>query len=253
MRFLVRTFLPLTLLLACLAAPVVAAPVLLFDESHAQPFRIGQDGPLDLSALAALYRGHGYNVRSQAGNLTSESLAAVDVLILSGPFLPLTAAELKVVLDFIEGGGGLAVMLHVAPPVRQLLHRLEVDFTNGTLRETTGVLGGNPQDFRVANLADHPVTAKLEGFSVYGAWALRGTADHSGILASTSQYGWIDRDGDRRLTTNDAMQTFGVMVGGELGSGRFVVLGDDALFQNRFLDEDNRQLALALANWLALR
>ncbi|MBW2690951.1 MAG: hypothetical protein JRC99_13660 [Deltaproteobacteria bacterium] len=154
-------------------------------------------------------------------------------------------------IDFIDAGGGLAIMLHIAPPMRGLLHRLDVDFTNGTLRETNQLVEGNPINFKVSVLADHPVTTGLEGFSVYGVWALRGTASHTRILAETSQHGWVDLNHDNQLSNGDAVQRFGVMVAGKIGQGRYVVLGDDALFQNRFLDEDNRQLALQLVSWLA--
>jgi hypothetical protein len=41
-----------------------------------------------------------------------------------------------------------------------------------------------------------------------------------------------------------------VVVTGELGAGRFIIFGDDAVFQNRFLDRQNRQLAKNLARWL---
>ena len=44
-----------------------------------------------------------------------------------------------------------------------------------------------------------------------------------------------------------------LMVAGELGQGRFVVLGDDAVFQNRYLDESNRKLAIQLLDWLSFR
>ena len=37
------------------------------------------------------------------------------------------------------------------------------------------------------------------------------------------------------------------------GVVKYVVLGDDAVFQNRFLDEPNRQLALRLVNWLGFQ
>ncbi len=40
------------------------------------------------------------------------------------------------------------------------------------------------------------------------------------------------------------------MVAGTAGQGRFVVCGDDALFQNRFLDADNQLLANQLVRWL---
>jgi hypothetical protein len=250
MRLSPRNFLLALFVFLCLAAPAVAAPLILFDESHGQQFVIGKNGPLDLSELAALCQASGFAVKSHAYGLTKEALAPVDVLVISGPFMPLTEHELTAVIDFVDAGGGLAIMLHIGSPVRDLLHRLDVDFTNGTLREMTQVIDGNPLNFKVSLMADHPLTAGLESFSVYGAWALRGTAPHTRILAETSQHGWVDLNHDNKLSESDAVQTFGVMVAGEIGRGRYVVLGDDAIFQNRFLDEANRQLAIRLVNWL---
>jgi hypothetical protein len=230
-----------------------AAPVVLFDEGHAQQFLTGKSGDLDLSELAELYQEQGAVVTSSVEELSKESLAAVDVLVISGPFRPLSGAEVEAVVEFVRAGGGLAVLLHIAPPVGDLLHRLEVDHTNGTLRETRDVIGDNPQNFRVTSLSEHPLTAGLESFSIYGAWALRGTAPQSLVLAETGEKSWVDLDGDRKFSSNDAVQPFGVMVAGEIGQGRYVVIGDDALFQNRFFDKANRQLAGNLLDWLSQR
>jgi len=236
-----------------LATSAAAAPVVLFDESHAQQFLIGKDGPLDLSALAAAYREHGFQVKSSAGPLNGAELSSVNVLVLSGPFRPLNQDEVQAVLDFVNNGGGLAVMLHIPQPTFNLLRQLDVDVANGTLHEEGAAIGGNPLYFKVSKLAVHPMTAGLESFSVYGSWALRGTADHVTTLAETGQHGWVDLDHDNQFSNADAMQPFGVMVAGHLGQGRYVVFGDDALFQNRFFDESNRRLAINLVNWLGHR
>lgn len=246
-----RTLLMAAIAVCCLTSYVVAAPVVLFDESHGQQFVVGDSAPLDLSELATHYRNNGFTVTSHADGLRAEVLTQVDVLVLSGPFLPLSRSELEAVVEYVEAGGGLAVMLHIAPPVGDLLHLLDVDFSNGTLRETKQTLGGNPLNFKVSALTDHPITAELDSFSVYGAWALRGTAPHTTVLAETSAYGWVDLNRDNQLSEGDAVQTFGVMVAGERGLGRYVVLGDDAIFQNRFFDESNRQLALQMVRWLS--
>jgi hypothetical protein len=52
------------------------------------------------------------------------------------------------------------------------------------------------------------------------------------------------------MSANEVVGSVGVIVAGELGAGRFVVFGDDAIFQNKFLDEQNRRLAKNLARWL---
>ena len=177
-----RIFLLAMIAVCCLTTYSVAAPVVLFDESHSQQFVIGKSGPLDLSGLAALYRANGFTVLSHSDGLSN-----------------------------------------------------------------------NPLNFKVSIMAEHPVTAGLESFSIYGAWALRGTAPHSMVLAETSQHGWVDLNHDNQLAKGDVVQTFGVMVAGKIGKGRYVVLGDDAVFQNHFLDGPNRQLALRLINWLGFQ
>ena len=76
-----------------LAAPALAAPVVLFDEAHAQQFVIGKDGPLDLSELAAAYRANGFQVKNSTGPINDRELASIDLLVLSGPFRPLRSSS----------------------------------------------------------------------------------------------------------------------------------------------------------------
>ena len=243
----------LVLLLFCLVSGphlLLAAPVVLFDEGHGQQFLAGGERPLDLAALAGVFTAAGGEVRTSGQPLTATSLAGIDVLVISGAFQPLSDQEVTAVREFLMRGGGLAVMLHIAPPVAGLLHSLEVDFTNGTLRETDRLIGGSAQDFRVRDLAVHPLTGGLTDFAVYGAWALRGTVPEVEIVARTGAHGWVDLNHDGRLGPGDAVQPFAVAVAGTLGRGRFAVFGDDALFQNRFLEGNNRVLAGNLARWL---
>lgn len=242
----------LLLILLLLPATVAAAskPAVLFDQAHGQLFRVEASGPLQLSGLAEIFGAAGFTIATTSERLTGERLAKADVLVISGPFKPLDDAEVAQVLEFLEKGGGLAIMLHIAPPLRSLLHRLEVDFANGTLRQPGQGIRTDPLNFRIRDLAEHPLTSGLDGFWVYGAWALRGTADQVKVIGRTSPQAWIDLDRDGRFSSRDAAQAFGVLAVGSRGHGRYVVFGDDALFQNRFLDRDNRQLAANLAAWL---
>lgn len=233
-----------------LPQPVLAAPVVLFDEGHGQPFLAKGERPLDLSALAGVFSAAGYEVRTSSQPLEPSQLVGIDVLISSGAFQPFTPEEVAAVREFVARGGGLAVMLHIAPPLAGLLHALEVDFTNGTLREQNNVIGENRQDFRVRDLSSHPLNDGLQDFAVYGVWALRGTAPSVAIVAQTGAHGWVDLNRDGKLSIGDAVQPFGVAVAGTFGQGHFAVFGDDALFQNRYLEGSNRVLAVNLARWL---
>jgi hypothetical protein len=226
-----------------------AAPLLLVDQSHDQRFVIEKDEPLHLSGFAAVIRSEGLVVRSSSTPLTDEALREVDALVIAGPFKSLDPAEVEAVVRFVERGGRLAAMLHIGSPFAGLLQRLEVDFTNYVLYEQENIIGGDPRNFQVKALESSPLFGGIDHFSLYGGWALLNTAPSARVIATTSPKGWLDLNGDNKLSKGDVFGAFGVVATGELGAGRFVVFGDDAIFQNKFLVEQNRQLAINLARW----
>jgi hypothetical protein len=230
------------------AAP--AKPLVLFDEAHGQRFLSGQTGPLDLSGLTGLFKAAGWDVRTTRTRFDTDTLAGVDVLVISGPFAPLTPPETETVLQFVQRGGRLCVMLHIAPPVDQLLHRLNVAISNGVIRERQNLVADDPLNFAVTRLEPHPLLRNVEAFNVYGGWALRNLADNATVIASTSSTAWIDLNGNNALDERDPVQSFGVVVAGRSGQGRFAILGDDAIFQNQFLIAGNLALARNLVAWL---
>lgn len=226
--------------------------VMLVDEGHGQRFTTGKTGDLDLSGLARRLTNAGLTIKTTSQPLLADELSSVDGLILSGPFVQYTDSEIAAIADFINNGGKLVVMLHIGPPLGGLLERLGVDFSNGVVREEEGVVGDNSLNFRVVRLESHPVTNGLKWISLYGAWAVVCTEADSSCapVAITSPASWIDLDRDSRKSAPDAEQSFPVVVAGTKGAGRFIVFGDDAIFQNKFLDEGNSALADNLAGWL---
>ena len=233
------------------AAAATAKLVALFDESHGEHFFVGHDGPLDLSRLGSVFEEQGFEIRTSNEVITDQRLAHVDVLVVSGAFKPFTASEVEATTRFIEKGGRLAVMLHIGPPVADLLHRLHTSISNGVICEQDNIIEGTCSNFRVTRLKPHELTKGLHEFGVYGGWALLNTGANTSIVAETSPRAWIDLNGDGKLGAGDAVQSFGVIVTGQVGRGRFVVFGDDALFQNQFVKEGNLLLAKNLAAWLA--
>jgi hypothetical protein len=243
-------FVVLLLSLLAVSLHAEAAPVMLVDQSHDQRFLVEKNEPLHLSGFAAVMKAEGFTVRTGSTSLSDETLMDVDVLAISGPFKEINPQEADAVIRFLERGGKLAVMIHIGPPFAELFRRIDVDFTNFVLGEQENIIDGDPKNFQVKKLADHPLFAGLTHFSLYGGWALVNTAENSRIIASTSPKAWVDFNGDKILSKGDIVQEFGVVVAGKLGAGRFVVFGDDAVFQNKFLDDSNRQLAINLARWL---
>jgi len=233
-----------------IVTPVLAGPIVLFDQGHGQRFFLDKSGPLDISSFAGVFRDAGYTIRTSEGALTDEVLAGADVLVVSGAFHPFTAADLNAVMTFLRGGGRLCVMLHVGAPVGTLLQHIGVDYSNGVIHETENVVEKNPLDFQITRLESHPLMKGVQRFNVYGTWALMNTSDDAKTIARTSPTSWIDLDGNDKQTKVDAVQSFGVIVAGQYGKGSFVVFGDDAIFQNKFLVGGNMHLAKNLAEWL---
>jgi len=222
----------------------------LFDEGHGQHFMADGKAPLDLSRLAAQFESQGYRVATGAQEMSDTILSGTDVLVISGPFKPFTVAENDAVLRFLTRGGRLSVMLHIAQPVTSLLEQLGVVTSNGVIRERENVIDVDPMNFRVTKLAQHELTANLDNFEMFGVWALLASGRKTTVVAQTSPTAWVDLNQNKQLEPGDAVQSFAVAVAGQFGAGRFVVFGDDALFQNEFLKANNEALSVNLARWL---
>ncbi|HIJ95429.1 MAG TPA: DUF4350 domain-containing protein [Desulfuromonadales bacterium] len=224
---------------------------ILFDQGHNQRFIIEKKGDLHLSKLAETMMNTGAQVTSTHLPLSDETLKSATALVISGPFKSLQPEEVEAVARFIEKGGRIAVMLHIGPPLVGLLQKLDLDHSNFAIHERANVID-NDINFRVDKLASSPLFSGITQFSVYGCWAL--DQGRTGIkLAQSSPQAWVDLNGDKVLSAGDSVGEFTVAVSGKYGAGSYVVFGDDAMFQNRFLDENNSKLAANLALWLTGR
>jgi hypothetical protein len=236
-----------TLLLITLTGSAIAAnknPVVLFDEAHGEQFFALQEGTLALTELGKIFTAQGFTIRSAKEPLTPAVLAEVDAVVISGPFAPFTPEEVDALYAFVEKGGRVSIMLHVAPIISQLLARFDVVHSNGVIREEAAAqIDGEAINFHVTRLEEEPLFSGIDHFAVYGGWALVSEGKLARLVASSGDKSWIDLNKDRSYSEQDAMQTFGIIALGEVGKGNFVIFGDDAIFQNRFLTDTNRQLA----------
>ncbi len=222
----------------------------LFDQAHGQRFLVEKSDPLDLSRLADLFRVEEYSVETTKDELSAERLKDVGLLVISGPFVPYGPQEIKAVTSFLQNGGRLCVMLHIASPVAELLKELGVAISNGVVHEQENLLAQKDTDFKVMKLKQHVLTQGLSSFNVYGTWALMNTRENVSVLAESGAKSWVDLNMDRQFSPGDAMQPLGVVAAGTFGKGEFLVFGDDAIFQNQFLKGDNEGLALNMIKWV---
>ncbi|MDQ7787845.1 MAG: hypothetical protein RDU01_09560 [Thermodesulfovibrionales bacterium] len=229
-------------------------PVVIFDQGHSQKFVIEQKGDLHLSGLSGLFKSDGFEVKINIGQITDKVLAKTDVLVISGGFKPLASAETEAIVRFLKRGGNLCVMLHIPQPVHELMTRLRTYASNGVLQEQENLIKQGPKEFFVTQLGQHAITHGIKKFAVYGGWALMSESQTGKVIAWTSPKAWIDLNRNNKLDTPpDARQAFGVAVAGTLGKGRYVIFGDDAIFQNSFLVQENMSLGRNLVRWLKNR
>ncbi len=223
----------------------------LFDQGHGQKFLVERGGELDLSLLAGTFRELGHDVTTSSEALSDELLTHVDILMISGPFKLYHRDEIETVVRYLRRGGALCITLHIAPPVSSLIYRLGVDVSNGVIHEEEGSIDNDPLSFRSTRMEEHPLLAEVGEFNLHGVWALLDLRPGVRIIARSSPNSWVDLNRNGVRDKADPRGPFGVMVAGEEGKGRFVVIGDDALFQNRYLKGGNLALARNLAAWLA--
>jgi len=229
-------------------ACVSETKTVLFDEAHGQLFKVDDPKDLGLSKLSSIFKNKNWTIKTSNSEITDELLNGIDALVISGAFKPITKSETLAIMRFLEGGGKLSVMLHIGPPMADLLHTLDVSISNGVLHETGDLVLKNDIDFKIRDLKVHELTTDLKEFNIYGGWALLPTKEHTYAIAYTSEKAWIDLNGDKLA---DAQQKFAVVVVGAIGKGAFVVFSDDAIFQNNFLAEHNYSLGENLVRWFA--
>ncbi|WP_236026442.1 DUF4350 domain-containing protein [Geomonas azotofigens] len=242
MSIIVLAFLMMT-------APALAGGKVLFDNGHGERFQVKEQGPLQLSGLAEVIQGAGLEVATVDQPLSDDTLSGARALVISGGFAPLHPNEIEAVVRFIENGGHVAIMLHIAPPMASLLNRLQVSHSNGVVQERENVLDGDLLNFRVVRLKEHPLFKGVTDFSVHGAWGLINQTDSAQVIAATGFQSWVDLDLDQKQAKEETA-SFGIVVAGTVGKGSFLVFGDDAIFQNKFLEGNNKILAANLAAWL---
>ena len=227
-----------------------SAATVLFDEGHAQAFLISKAGKLDLSEFAQIITDSGNQVQSVKHPLTPKVLAQVDALIISGPFKAFSQKELTSIKSFVQSGGKLVVLIHIAPTVGGLLAHFEVKVSNYVINEKQDLIENSTKNFKVTNLSKHQLFKGIDNFNLYGGWALKGTNANTQSLAQSSHQAWLDLNRNKQQDPQDFNLTADVVLHSNVGHGEILIFADDAIFQNQFMQGNNKKLAENLALWL---
>jgi hypothetical protein len=247
----------------------MALATVLFDEAHSEAWTIRPElaaamqpahpGDSSYVLAAGALTTEGFTVASNpTGPLTADALAACDVLVIAHPSDPawekttgagsprLTDAELDAIERFVHGGGGLVVLGETEQEkygnnLNVLLGRFGLHLENETVQDYEHHHGA--PSWILAELSDGgrgrggDLLARVKQACLYRATTVTAT-NGARVLARS----------------HDTASTPGapLIVAGEYGDGRVIVLGDSDLFGDDCIGElDHRALWLNIVHWLA--
>lgn len=175
-----------------------------------------------------------------------DSNASETTAIILAPNENYTANDSQRVRAFVQSGGvvviaddfgreGNAVLATVGANARfngtQLLDEREY-YQAPSLPVATNVTGSR-------------YTSGVERLTLNGATAIN--ANGSTVLATSSRFGYLDRNGTGELSPGDELDTYPVVTIESVGDGRVIAVSDPSLFINTMLTQpDNKAFATAL-------
>jgi len=209
--------------------------------------------------------------RVTEGRLDAERLARYRLLfinLVSSERPPFLVSEIAAIRSFVSGGGSLlAITDHSncyfhAYRLQPLLAELDVEsFTATACDEPPHTLGDGKGWIAVTRFKPHPVTAGLECLALQTG----GCVDPRFAVALTGPLSWADAwstgsygqqnapgfFGNFRRDPGEPSGPLGVVMAKQLGRGRIVVIGDQNMLGESFVNyADNYRLWLNAMAWL---
>lgn len=203
---------------------------------------------------------------------------AASVVIVSGPQRSLFAEEVKALGSFVDGGGGLLLLIdpNTDPKLNPLLSswgvslddRLIIDGSDALgLNATGGVVGLGPTSPLVTRYGDHPITASFgNGISFYPLSRAINIQERSGIEATplllTNEQSWAEKDIEAQVQFNAERDQQGPLILGAAlskpGDGeqesRLVVIGNASFVTNGPVQQQlNPDVFANAITWLSQR
>lgn len=221
-----------------------------FDLSHGEIFSPTEFGPLNYSIFYNTFKDYGWSVGVNSAHVTTAALKGVKTYVIAGPTQEFDEGEISALAAFVEGGGNVLVLLHIAGPVAQLTESFGIIVSNFVLAEPADNVKDEVQDFYVSRFKKHPVTDGLKKIAVFGTWGLMAGGHKAKLVAMTSANAWADSNRNRVFDPQEFVQEFGIIGVAGLAKGKFVVVADDAPFANKFITvADNGRLAENIIRW----
>ena len=241
------------------AAPIVVAETLeptasrakrgtiIFDMAHSEVFGPQDASELGQSKTVERMRAAGYAVQVTTERVSKDMLGPdVVAVFLPGPMVPLSDKERTVLDDFVRRGGTMILSVHVPFPIMGTPARYGLPVGTGVMVDPNAQ--ADPGVWATGEMKKDPLTEGVKALSVVSGWPVGLSPSEIAdprIVVEAPKGIVVDSNGDNAFDGKDPQPPYGVVGVATIGSGRVVVLGDDAILANiaietndnaRFLD-----------------
>ncbi len=224
-----------------------AAGTIVFDRAHGEIFPPEDTSQLGQSQAVERMRAAGYEVRVNTDTISPATLDGVAAVYVPGPMRPFTAAEQQLLDDYLARGGTIVLTIHVPYPVLSIPAKWGLPVGTGVMALTApGAPGNDPSVFYTENIAASEITQGVKRVVIFSGWPLKTDPTRlaeATMVVSVDEGVVADTNNDRRFDSGDDQPPFGVVGIAPVGSGRVIIMSDDAIFANVGINEgDNGRL-----------
>ena len=226
------------------------APKAYFDMGHGERFSPNDGNPRSYTEFYYKLYEQGFDVEIVTSPLTSSVLSNADLLILAGPMDEFSSEEISDIRSFVNEGGNLFLLVRTFDPVNDMIDDFGIVCSSYIGADGKKQKYFSSQNFHLLDTDTHVVTEGIESIAVFGSLSIT-TSEPARTVAWASNNSWINADSNIQYDVNyDELERMGIVAVSEYGSGKVVVITDDALFIDVFVgSRDNRLLLNNIITW----
>lgn len=251
MKNIITVVLLLVLLVSgCISQYSGKAPKAIFDMSHGEIFPVDEMTQASYTEMYYFFYEMGFDVSINKKPITRDILDDIDVLIIAGPITEFKKDEIISINKFVSNGGCLLLLTHIWSPLNDLVQEFNITISNHITADEENQISTSPQDFFIMELDEHPVTEGVSNIAVFGTWSVI-SGEPSRTIAWTSDSAYPDINKNRKFDPEiEKKQKLGIVSVTEYDKGKVVVIADDAILVNMFINKgDNRLFAKNIIEW----
>jgi hypothetical protein len=221
-----------------------------FDISHGEIFPPLGEVTSSYSEFYKQFQTNGFDTSINVNPITQDALSNVNVLVFAGPMTKFDTQEINAINNFVQNGGNLLVLAHISSPLTGLMQEFNITISGSVTSESENLIDSSPQNFFVKDIENHTITKDIKQIAVFGSWSLL-SEEPARTVAWTSETAWSEVTKNMIFDNDSEKQgRLGIVSAVEYSRGKVVVITDDAVFLNKFIDTaDNRLLGENIILW----